>query len=91
MWGPWSENVTDAERLARLRTLRALAGVFAPKQKHFITALRMAETDTSWLATARAELDRVPPLFRRRMLANFMQMDRDRSLPAEEPHNPFDY
>jgi hypothetical protein len=70
-FGPWAVAVDPAERLARLRSLRALALLLARPHARFIRALALAETDPASLPEALALLDRLPALTRRRLLASY--------------------
>jgi hypothetical protein len=75
-FGPWAENISETERRARLRSLRALAHVFAHGHRNLLTALRMAETDASWLETAFVELKRLPSRCRRNIIATYGLLSR---------------
>jgi hypothetical protein len=70
-FGPWADGIDVAERVARLRALRAFAMVWARPQQDFISALARAESDPAALATAAALLNEIPALPRRRMLASY--------------------
>jgi hypothetical protein len=70
-FGPWWDDLPADERKARVRELRALAHMFAP-QSPLVAALMAAETgDRPALEAALAELDRLPALPRRRLLATY--------------------
>jgi hypothetical protein len=71
-FGPWVAELEPAERLARLRALRALAGVFCHRFPKFAEALRAAETDKAALAEALRLLDTLPAINRRRLLASYL-------------------
>jgi hypothetical protein len=72
MFGAWNPQISPAERLARLRALRALAHVFAHRHPDFATALLAAERgDDDALRRAQELLDRLPALNRRRLLASY--------------------
>jgi hypothetical protein len=43
MLGPWCPDISAHERTARLRALRALAGIFCHSRPDFIQALAAAE------------------------------------------------
>jgi hypothetical protein len=74
MFGPWEPQISSAERLARCRALRALAGVFAHRHPEFAAALMQAEAgDQGALRQARELLDRLPALNRRRLLASYAE------------------
>jgi hypothetical protein len=75
-FGPWRDDIDKAERLARLRELRALAHLLAPNSP-LAAALKAAETgDQAALDAALAELDRLPALARRRILATYAALSR---------------
>jgi hypothetical protein len=75
-YGPFVPDLDPAERLARTRSLRALAIVFAHRHQELITALRAAETDPAALHRANDLLDRLPALNRRRLLAVYLDLAR---------------
>jgi hypothetical protein len=68
-WGPWSGAISHAERVARLRSLRAIFVCVSPRNP-IITPLRLAESgEQQDLDAARIELDRMPALDQRNILA----------------------
>jgi hypothetical protein len=68
-FGPWCDDIPADERKARVRELRVLAHMFAPRSP-LVAALAAAETgDRIALEAALAELDRLPALPRRQLLA----------------------
>ena len=71
-FGPWATDLDPAERLARTRTLRALAAVLiGPAGHHLVEHLAAAEHDPGALRPAAEALDALPALSRRRLLAAF--------------------
>jgi hypothetical protein len=71
-FGPWVADLDPAERLARTRTLRALAAVLiGPSGHHLVEHLAAAEHDPGALRPAAEALDALPALPRRRLLAAF--------------------
>jgi hypothetical protein len=75
-FGPWRDDIPADERKARLRELRALTYLLAP-QSPLVVALKAAETgDQAALDAALAELDRLPALARRRILATYAALSR---------------
>jgi len=71
-FGPWESAITAAERLARLRSMRALVRVLVgPKGSDLAAALRQAEHDLAALDQAADLLDRLPSLPRRHVLASY--------------------
>lgn len=68
-FGPWADSISETERAARLRALRALALVF--RAPELAQALAAAERDPALLQQALTALDRVPALPRRRLLATY--------------------
>jgi hypothetical protein len=73
-FGPWLAGIDRAERLARTRAMRALAGVFCHGYPQFAEALRAAETSEAELERALQLLDELPALNRRRLLASYGAM-----------------
>jgi hypothetical protein len=67
-FGPWRDGLSAAERLARLRSMRAIILLIAPTCEA-VDDLRAAETDVLMLDAARASFDRIPSLQRRRILS----------------------
>jgi hypothetical protein len=78
-FGPWAPGITPAERLARLRAMRAFALLYARPWTDFIDALARAETDPAALDEAADLLVAIPALTRRRMLASYQQLGSARS------------
>jgi hypothetical protein len=62
------------ERTARLRALAALCLCYAKASGNIIRQLRAAENDATALDLAMAELERIPALPRRRIIAGFMRL-----------------
>jgi hypothetical protein len=78
-FGPWASNIDPAERLARLRAMRALAMTVArPHAGELIRALRRAEDEPAALPEALALLDRLPALARRRVLTSYATLAKSR-------------
>lgn len=75
-FGPWAQDLDAAERLARLRGLRAIALLLARPHVAFTAALRRAEADARALQDAAVELDRLPALTRRRVLSAYLALGR---------------
>lgn len=74
-FGPWRPDITDAERLARLRSLRAIAHLtLGPRGEAFADALRLSERDPDHLPAALRALDALAPLDRRQVLASFARL-----------------
>jgi hypothetical protein len=73
-FGPWAANIDPAERLARLRGMRALALVHCRYEVGFLKSLQRAETDETALAAALEQLERLPALRRRHLLATYAQL-----------------
>ena len=71
-FGPWRRGVPDRERAVQLAELRALVFVLCGHGHPLVKALRAAEGgDEAVLAAALAQLDGLPSLNRRRVLATF--------------------
>lgn len=67
-FGPW-RDLPAAERVAQLRELRAIAALIIGRDKRLVALLRAAESDSDALEQAWLELERLPALPRRRVLA----------------------
>ncbi|GJD52699.1 hypothetical protein OPKNFCMD_5465 [Methylobacterium crusticola] len=71
-FGPWRPGLDSAERLARLRSLRAIARLLTgPRGARLVEALEQAEHDPDALPIAADELNRMPSLDRRQILGAF--------------------
>ncbi|MGH7089363.1 MAG: hypothetical protein ACREFQ_10740 [Stellaceae bacterium] len=70
-FGPWAPGLDRAERLARLRAMRALVRVLVAPHTALGDALLAAESDPAGAERALAELDALPPLRRRRRLSTY--------------------
>jgi hypothetical protein len=77
-FGPWVEGLDPAERLARLRSLRALVQAFAGPDHPLALALARAEADPSDEAAMAAweALMTLPTIRRRRILASMATLTR---------------
>lgn len=76
-FGPWRPDIEPAERLARLRSLRAITRLhLGPRGTAFAEALRRAETDPDQLEAALRQLDALASLDRRTVLASFAALHR---------------
>jgi len=73
-FGPWARDIDPAERLARLRSMRALALLHCRQETDFINTLRRAETDDKALPAALEYLNRLPALRRRHLLSTYAQL-----------------
>lgn len=71
-FGPWRPGIDAAERRARCRSMRAVAGLLiGPRADALCEALIAAETDPDALDQAAVELDRLASLDRRHILASY--------------------
>lgn len=70
-YGPWAAGIGDGERLARTRAMRALVFMLCGPTHPLVIALRDAEYDQAAAARALEELDRLPALRKRRLLATY--------------------
>jgi hypothetical protein len=70
-FGPWSPGIAQAERIAQLRSLAALAAVLVGSGHQLVAELRAAETDRDAAERALALLDALPRLTQRRLIATF--------------------
>lgn len=76
-WGPFATDIDPAERLARLRSMRAIVHLCAgPRGDALARELRLAERDAARLTAALAELSRLAALDRRHILASFARLYR---------------
>jgi hypothetical protein len=71
IFGPWANGIPPAERVARLRSLRALALVCCAGNPEFTDALAAAETDADALGRAYRLLDYLPAPNKRKLLASY--------------------
>lgn len=71
-FGPWRPGIDAAERRARCRSMRAIAGLVAgPRADPLVGFLLAAETDDVALDLAADALDDLAPLDRRKILASY--------------------
>ena len=84
-FGPWAPDLSDAERIARWRALRALAFLLVGAEHPFIATLRAAEKDADASRRALAELEALPPLRRRRLLACIAKLQ-EAPIATAPPH-----
>jgi len=76
-WGPFADSIEPGERLARLRTLRAITHLqLGRRGEHLASLLRRAEADPDALAPAVSALNRLAALDRRHVLASFASLHR---------------
>jgi hypothetical protein len=74
LFGPWLPGIPEAERRAALRALAALVAVFAGSDDPAVAALRHAEADAGALDQALEAFDRLPSLWRRRVIASYAKL-----------------
>lgn len=76
-FGPWSDRIDAAERLARLRSMRAIVRLTTgPRGDRLASELHQAERDAARLPAALAALDALAPIDRRQVLTTFAQLHR---------------
>lgn len=76
-FGPWSDRIDAAERLARLRSLRAIVRFSTgPRGDRLAGLLHRAEQDAAALEPALAALNALASLDRRSVLASFAALHR---------------
>lgn len=76
-WGPFRPDLDPAERMARLRCLRAVVHLSTGPRGHILTDLLLrAEQDAALLAPALAALSDLDPLDRRRVWASYATLNR---------------
>ncbi|MDP4027082.1 hypothetical protein Q8W71_31315 [Methylobacterium sp. NEAU 140] len=76
-FGPWADGIDRTERVARLRSLRAITRLsLGPRGHAFAETLRRAETDPGQLEPALRQLDALAALDRRSVLCSFAALHR---------------
>jgi hypothetical protein len=76
-WGPFQPDLEPAERLARLRAVRALALVFARHHPTIHYVLKKAEQGRQdALLAAEKAIDKLPTIGKRRLLATYADLAR---------------
>jgi|GEM_PF-1548283 len=76
-WGPWASGISDCERLARLRSLRAIVRLLlGPRGDALERAIRCAEESPVDLDLAHVALSRLPSLDFRRVLSSYAALTR---------------
>ena len=73
-FGPWRDGLSDAERDARRREIRALALAYLGPGHPVTRALAAGGDDPAALAQALAEMEALPSLRRRRLLAVYAEL-----------------
>jgi hypothetical protein len=73
-WGPFNEHIDQAERITRLRALRAICNGLARSAHELIAALKAAEADPAALLEAADQFEALPSIARRKVLAAYLQM-----------------
>lgn len=86
-FGPWALDLEPGERLARLRSLRAIVRLLTgPRGAALADLLLLSETDVSALPEAAAALDELTPLDLRRVLSTYAGLAR--TLPPPRSARP---
>ena len=76
-FGPFADGIDAAERLARLRSMRAIVNLATgPRGEALARELYRAERDPARLPAAVAALDALAALDRRHVLASFARLHR---------------
>jgi hypothetical protein len=81
-FGPWVVGVDELERRAGLRALAALVAVYCGSDNPVVSALRCAESDIAASDQALAAFDRLPSLWRRRVIAAYAAVMYPRRRPG---------
>lgn len=85
-WGPFTDALDPAERLAQLRSLRTIVALrVGPRGVALAGLLRRAEADTAALGPAAAAINRLASLDRRHVLASFAAIHRPALGPTDAP------
>ena len=74
-FGPWQSGISETERIARLRCLRAIGHLLVGKAAPLLDALRSAEADPSARDAAAVALETLPALSRRRILSAYLAVN----------------
>lgn len=76
-YGPWADQIDDAERRARLRGLRAIVRLqLGPRGQHLAAELARAESNAVALEYALAALNSLGAIDRRHVLASYAALAR---------------
>lgn len=76
-WGPFAPSLSPAERVARLRALRALAHLLLGlRGRDLCRLLREAESDDALLGVVALTIDTLPSRDRRNLLASYGALER---------------
>lgn len=79
-FGPWSDRIDGSERVARLRSLRAIVRLTTgPRGECLAALLHRAERDASALVPALSALNALAALDRRTVLGSFAALHRSAS------------
>jgi len=81
LFGPWMPRIAEVERVAGLRAIAALVCVHCGSDHPAVDLLRRAEADVGAADQALIELDRLPSLWRRRVIASYARLMRPRRSP----------
>ena len=74
-FGPWADGLDDAEKMARLRSMRALCQLLAGPKHQMTLALAAAEAgDEEAAALAWSALETMPSRQRRNILASLSEL-----------------
>jgi len=74
-------GIAEVERVAGLRAIAALVCVHCGSDHPAVDLLRRAEADVGAADQALIELDRLPSLWRRRVIASYARLMRPRRSP----------
>lgn len=81
-FGPWKAGISEGERIARCRGMRAICLLYLGDNHALVHALAVAEADASVLERALGLLDALPSLRRRRILAAYATL----AMPRRRGH-----
>jgi hypothetical protein len=73
-FGPFLPDLDPAERLARIRALRAIALTFAWRYPDLIDSLHDAESEPTALQATHLMFERLPAIPKRRILATYANL-----------------
>ena len=74
LFGPWTRDLTDIERVGRLRELRAICLMLLGRHHRLVGLLRLAERNERASTAAWLALENLEPLRQRRVLSVYAEL-----------------